>query len=192
MPVIVVRPTSKRDKARSKRANDPDRQGYRDILAKSESLIDFNSSRNSFFANDEEASAVSAKHTARKPSGDVHPLAQVAHAEDSEDDREAAINNLADDLRSPLPLMKSPHLRDLDSPELSSEPNSSDDEDDGGVSTNTGSSHLAEVMAGTGGSSKNSGEADTATNTTSSVPAAGLQPQGPKDDPPTQKTPEGV
>lgn len=137
VPVIVVRPSSKRDKARSKRANDPDRHGYRDILAKSESLIDVNSPRNSFFANDEEASAVAAAIAASKPSADTHPLAQVAHAEpssDEDDDHEADVGPL-DGMRSPAVLMKSPHLQNLDSPELSSDSSSSDDEDQGGVST---------------------------------------------------------
>jgi hypothetical protein len=137
VPVIVVRPSSKRDKARSKRANDPDRHGYRDILAKSESLLDVNSPRNSFFANDEEASAVAAAMAASKPSADTHPLAQVAHVEsssDEEDDHEADVGPL-DGMRSPAVLMKSPHLQNLDSPELSSESSSEDEDDHGGVST---------------------------------------------------------
>lgn len=163
----MVRPTSKRDKARSKRANDPDRQGYRDILAKSESLIDVNSPRNSFFANEEEASAVAAAINAHKPSVDSHPLAQVAHAEDSDDDREIGTNTLVDDPRSPaLPLMKSPHLQNLDSPELSSESNSSDDEDQGGVSTDIATSHVDEVIKRTGDLSTSNEEKTTPTDLT--------------------------
>jgi len=143
VPVIVVRPTTKRDKARSKRANDPDRQGYRDILAKSESLIDVDSPRNSFFANDQEALAMlGAKTIPPKPlalaPSDPHPLAQVEHAEtkrhdgDSDDDDaqgDTSANMLPEDPRSPGLLMKSPHLQNLDSPDLSDASSSSDEED---------------------------------------------------------------
>jgi hypothetical protein len=156
VPVIVVRPTSKRDKAKSKRTNDPDRQGYRDILAKSEKLPDIDSPRNTFFENEDEAATIGGAATApkpanvHKPSVDVHPLAQVEHAESSDDDDvDTGISTLVgDDPRSPLPLMKSPHLQNLDSPELSSQ-SSSDDEDDGGVSTNTGVSGAYNVVEGT-------------------------------------------
>ncbi len=91
---------------------------------------------------------MASSNKAHKPSLDPHPLAQVAHAEDSDDEKEPEANILGDGMRSPaLQLMKSPELRDLESPDLSSEPNSSDDEDEGGVPANTGTSHLAEVMA---------------------------------------------
>ncbi|KAJ4378172.1 hypothetical protein N0V83_001005 [Neocucurbitaria cava] len=149
VPVIVVRPTSKRDKARSKRANDPDRQGYRDILAKSESLLDVNSPRNSFFANEEEASA--AATSGPKSTVDLHPLAQVAHANDSDDDRDTGTSTLIDDMRSPRSpavLMKSPHLQNLDSPELSSADSSSDEEEQGGVSTSRVVSGVEDLSPG--------------------------------------------
>lgn len=138
VPVIVVRPTTKRDKARSKRANDPDRQGYRDILAKSESLYDVNSPRNSFFANEEEASAMPGSTTTPKPTTDTHPLAQVEHVQDNSDDEaESGASALPEDPKSPGFLMKSPHLQNLDSPELSDASSFSDEEDSGGVSTQT-------------------------------------------------------
>jgi hypothetical protein len=152
VPVIVVRPTSKRDKARSKRANDPDRQGYRDILAKSESLIDVNSPRNSFFANDDEALALAAAATT-KPAPDndgAHPLAQVAHAESS-DDEDQDTNARLDDPRSPGVMMKSPHLQNLDSPEFSDDPSSGEEEDDGGVPTKPPGSAASEIAQGRGG-----------------------------------------
>ena len=160
VPVIVVRPTSKRDKAKSKRTNDPDRQGYRDILAKSEKLPEIDSPRNTFFENEDEAATIGGAATAakpanvHKPSVDVHPLAQVEHAESSDDDDVGTGTStlVGDDPRSPLPLMKSPHLQNLDSPELSSQ-SSSEDEDDqddqGGVSTNTGVSSADNVVEGT-------------------------------------------
>ncbi|KAH7077496.1 hypothetical protein BKA63DRAFT_410133, partial [Paraphoma chrysanthemicola] len=148
VPVIVVRPTSKRDKARSKRANDPDRQGYRDILAKSESLIDVNSPRNSFFANDDEALALAAAMTSKQPQETTHPLAQVAHAEDSDDDREP---QTFDDPRSPGVMMKSPHLQNLDSPDFSDDPSSGEEDEDGGVSTAPTGSGASEIAQERGG-----------------------------------------
>jgi hypothetical protein len=149
VPVIVVRPTSKRDKARSKRANDPDRQGYREILAKSESLIDVNSPRNSFFANDEEALALAAAAGTKQATEAIHPLAQVARAEESDDDRETNASTLVDDPRSPGVMMKSPHLQNLDSPDFSDDPSSAEEEDEGGVSTNaSAASEIARVKGG--------------------------------------------
>jgi hypothetical protein len=147
VPVIVVRPTSKRDKARSKRANDPDRQGYRDILAKSESLIDVNSPRNSFFANDEEALANATAVGNKQASDNTHPLAQVAHAEESDDEQENNTSNLLDDPRSPGVMMKSPHLQNLDSPDFSDDPSSGEEEEEGGVDTNPASA----IAQGRGG-----------------------------------------
>ena len=168
VPVIVVRPTSKRDKARSKRANDPDRQGYRDILAKSESLLDVNSPRNSYFANDEEATAVGG----HKPTVESHPLAQVAIANDSDDDRGTGTSTLVDDMRSPRSpavLMKSPHLQNLDSPDLSSEASSSDEEDQGGVSTSTVIPGVEDLSPGLGELDLGSGGAGGRTDSMSYV-----------------------
>jgi hypothetical protein len=151
----VVRPTSKRDKAKSKRTNDPDRQGYREILAKSEKLPEIDSPRNSFFENEDEAATIGGAATApkpavtnaHKPSVDTHPLAQVEHAESSDEDLDTGTSRMiGDDLRSPLPLMKSPHLQNLDSPELSSQ-SSSDDEDDQGE-TDTGTDYVSHVDPG--------------------------------------------
>jgi nucleotide-binding universal stress UspA family protein len=148
VPVIVVRPTSKRDKAKSKRTNDPDRQGYREILAKSEKLPDIDSPRNSFFENEDEAATAPKPANVHKPSVDTHPLAQVEHAESSDDDDvDTGTSTLVgDDPRSPLPLMKSPHLQNLDSPELSSQSSSEDEDEQGGVSTNTGVSDVGRGM----------------------------------------------
>jgi hypothetical protein len=137
VPVIVVRPSSKRDKARNKRANDPDRLGYKEMLAKSESLIDVSSSRSNSVAP-EEATATSGVGNVQPP--EPSPLAQVHHADYSDDDREVGTGTLVDldDPRSPGALLKSPHLQNLDSPDLSSESSSEDDdEDEGGVPTTT-------------------------------------------------------
>jgi hypothetical protein len=139
VPVIVVRPSSKRDKARNKRANDPDRLGYKEMLAKSESLIDVSSSRSNSVAPEEHIPLTSGVGNVQPP--EPSPLAQVHHAEHSDDDRETAMGVVVDvdDPRSPGALLKSPHLQNLDSPDLSSESSSEEDEEDeeyeGGVST---------------------------------------------------------
>lgn len=141
VPVIVVRPTSKRDKAKSKRTNDPDRQGYRELLAKSERLPDYDSPRNRFFANEDEAAAVARAIAAPKPAVEtIHPLAQVERAQDSSgDELETGDSStmVGDDPRSPGPMMKSPHLQNLDSPELSSQSSSDDEDEQAGVSSST-------------------------------------------------------
>jgi len=153
VPVIVVRPSSKRDKARDKRANDPDRQTYKKILEKSESLIDVNSPRNSFFASDDEATAIASTTTSKQPPDNVHPLAQVSHATDSDED-ETNASTLVDDPRSPgpAPLMKSPHLQNLESPDFSDDPSSGEEDEEGGVPTSppiTGSA-ASEIAKGRG------------------------------------------
>jgi hypothetical protein len=148
VPVIVVRPSSKRDKAREKRANDPDRSVYKKMLDKSENLIDVNSPRNSYFANDEEATALAAVAHSKQPTETTHPLAQVAHAEDSDDDRDTNANTLVDDPRSPVQLMKSPHLQNLDSPDFSDDPSS---DEDAGPSTKPAHRAASEIAKARGG-----------------------------------------
>ncbi|CAO2648053.1 Nn.00g089750.m01.CDS01 [Neocucurbitaria sp. VM-36] len=197
VPVIVVRPTSKRDKARSKRANDPDRQGYRDILAKSESLLDVNSPRNSFFANDEEASAVAAAISGHKSSVDTHPLAQVAHANDSDDDRDTGASTLVEEMRSPRSpavLMKSPHLQNLDSPELSSEASSSDEEEQGGVPTNIVVSGVEDLSPGSEEPKPSTGESGATTESMSYVEnlAKAAKAEEPRHETVSQKDSEGT
>lgn len=139
VPVIVVRPTSKRDKARTKRANDPSRLGYQEMLAKSESLLDITttsaSPRSSFIASDEQAATVKAslqpQNVQYTQPVEPSPLAQVHRAEESEDE------TTEKDPRSPGSLLKSPELRNLDSPDISSDSSSDDEDGEGGVSTRT-------------------------------------------------------
>ncbi|KAL5120687.1 hypothetical protein ACEQ8H_001436 [Pleosporales sp. CAS-2024a] len=150
VPVIVVRPTSKRDKARSKRANDPDRQGYRDILAKSESLIDVNSPRNSYFANDEEALAQAAV-SHKQPTNTAHPLAQTMQTQDSDDDQDTNASRLAENPRSPGVMMKSPHLQNLDSPDFSDDGSSGEEEDDSSLPASALGSRAALMAQHRGG-----------------------------------------
>ncbi|KAF3036114.1 hypothetical protein E8E11_005147 [Didymella keratinophila] len=169
VPVIVVRPSSKRDKARSKRANDPSRLGYQEMLAKSESLIDVNTSpapspRGSFVASDEHAATVKASLQAQNAQFtqpvEPSPLAQVHHAEESEDE------NFEKDLRSPGSLLKSPELQNLDSPDISSD-SSSDEDGEGDVSTRTRNFGSDEAAGGT------------ATDAISTHGQAGTQPYQP-------------
>lgn len=164
MPVIVVRPSSKRDKARSKRANDPSRIGYQEMLAKSESLLDITTSpapspapspRGSFAATEDQAAAVKASLQAQSAQFtqpvEPSPLAQVHHAEESEDEK---------DMRSPGSLLKSPELQNLDSPDISSDSSSDEEDEEGGVSTRTRNFGSDEAIAGTGEYSA-SGDANT-------------------------------
>ena len=152
VPVIVVRPTSKRDKARSKRANDPNRLGYQEMLAKSESLLDITTSpapspRGSFVATEEQAAAVKASLQTQTQNAqftapvEPSPLAQVHHAEESENEK---------DLRSPGSLLKSPELQNLDSPDISSDESSDDENGEGGVSTRARNFGSDEAVGGTG------------------------------------------
>lgn len=133
VPVIVVRPSSKRDKARNKRALDPNRHAYKDILEKSGSLIDTDarniytedSRPHSRQASEDEAAAVAAAIGYRPRGGS--PLVQSQTVPINLD---AAIED--QNLKSPGIVMKSPELQNLDSPEIS-DSSSSEDEDEGGV-----------------------------------------------------------
>lgn len=77
---------------------------------------------------------------------ETHPLAQVEHAQDSDDDDAGTGNNtlIGDDPRSPGPMMKSPHLQNLDSPELSSQSSSEDEDEQGAPSTRSGTTAVDE------------------------------------------------
>ncbi|ORY17806.1 hypothetical protein BCR34DRAFT_554917 [Clohesyomyces aquaticus] len=141
VPVIVVRPSSKRDKSRHKRALDPSRHAYKDLLEKSgaQGLLDPTLST-SFIAEEEapasedEAAAVAA--AIGVPQGiEPSPLSQVHAAEDEPaGSPDAESTSAIDDLKSPGVVMKSPDLGNLDSPDIS-DISSSDEEDQGGVAT---------------------------------------------------------
>ncbi|KAF2263691.1 adenine nucleotide alpha hydrolases-like protein [Lojkania enalia] len=142
VPVIVVRPSSKRDKARFKRAQDPNRHAYKDLLERSGAqgthMLD-PGSRNSLLipeedsqlASDDEAAAVAAA-IGYKPSAEASKLPQVETAPAPAADSSPA----PDDTRSPGVIMKSPELQNLDSPEIS-DVSSSDEDEQGGISTGT-------------------------------------------------------
>ncbi|KAL5418332.1 hypothetical protein PMIN04_007374 [Paraphaeosphaeria minitans] len=132
VPVIVVRPSSKRNKARTKRALDPNRHSYKDLLEKSGHLIDTDArifTADSQGASEDEAAAVAAAIGYRPLGGS--PLVQTQTIPVNMD------RTIADqDLKSPGVVMKSPELQHLESPEISdSSSSSSDEEDEGGVPT---------------------------------------------------------
>ncbi|KAL1610225.1 hypothetical protein SLS60_001890 [Paraconiothyrium brasiliense] len=133
VPVIVVRPSSKRNKARNKRALDPNRHSYKDLLEKSGHLIDTDARNfnvdDSRQASEDEAAAVAAAIGYRPLGGS--PLVQSQTVPVSLD------RTFADqDLKSPGVVMKSPELQNLESPEIS-DSSSSDEEDEGGIPTTT-------------------------------------------------------
>ncbi|KAB2577072.1 hypothetical protein BFW01_g2367 [Lasiodiplodia theobromae] len=147
VPVIVVRPTSKRAKTKRKRLQDPTRTGYRDLLDKSGAagghLLD-TGHRHSLMldelqqaATDEEAAAV-AKAVGYNPPPEPSPLGQDdgqlgPQTPDSiTNDPLMSGENSPDDARDDVgALMKSPELQNLDTPAVSSDEDS--DDDDGGV-----------------------------------------------------------
>jgi hypothetical protein len=127
VPVIVVRPSSKRDKARTKRALDPNRHTYKDLLEKSGPLLDadgyvFNAEDSRQAFEDEAAAVAAAIGYKPKKSKGMSPLAKIQSASSDVSD-----NNP----KSPGIMMKSPELRDLDSPDISDSSSSDNDDDDG-------------------------------------------------------------
>lgn len=141
VPVIVVRPSSKRHKARNKRALDPNRHAYKDLLEKSGHLLDVDSRNlnadDSQQASEDEAAAVAAA-IGYKPTAGSSPLVQAQAAPADAETKTAASEETnqsptLDDLKSPGVVMKSPELQNLDSPDIS---DSSSSDDEGGVPTN--------------------------------------------------------
>ena len=146
VPVIVVRPSSKRDKARVKRQLDPGRHTYKDLLGKTAGghFLDHDHLNNFIAeetqpASDDEAAAVAAA-IGFKPPVEASPLSQIhtppAETESktpgSTDSTDPGFTTVPDDARSPGVIMKSPELQNLDSPDISD--SSSSEEEQGGVS----------------------------------------------------------
>ncbi|KAK7530571.1 uncharacterized protein J3D65DRAFT_638789 [Phyllosticta citribraziliensis] len=134
VPVIVVRPTSKRAKTKRKRLQDPSRTGYRDLLDKSGAagghLLDTDHRHSLMLdeiqqaGNEDEAAAVAkAVGFIPPPDEDLPPKTP-----DSINSGLLSGENSPDDTRDIGPVLKSPELRNLDTP-VDSE--ASDDDDDG-------------------------------------------------------------
>lgn len=139
VPVIVVRPTQKRSKTKKKREVDPSRHGYLDILDKSKAQgapIMYPNDSGSLFPNDQlategEAAAVAAALGFRPPPS-TGPLAQGEPSEQTVEVDEPGQSGYEgesspESMRSPGVVMKSPELRDLESPVMS-EDEESDEE----------------------------------------------------------------
>lgn len=160
VPVIVVRPSSKREKKKRKRMRDPSRTGYRDILDKSEDvpsgrgghLLDERHRSNILGERlgvlgelgsrdpDEEARMVAEAigyRAGRFPekSSDGAPLAKVSSAKSDVSGRSGRSGSMGsemdNDMTSPAErLLKSPELRNLDSPTMSDAEDSDEEDED--------------------------------------------------------------
>ncbi|QIW94806.1 hypothetical protein AMS68_000324 [Peltaster fructicola] len=140
VPVIVVRPSSKRESKKLKRLQDPNRTGYRDILDKSKGgedgrgghLLD-KQNRHSVTGADlgllgQLTGAGDPDLEAQKVAEAIgyHPRGRVASREhrSSSLSRMTSARSDNSDLGSPDErVLKSPELRDLDSPDVSDEEN---------------------------------------------------------------------
>lgn len=154
VPVIVVLPSSKRDKSRVKRAQDPSRQSYKELLDKSGPGAGYplasgdkaalltpegitghrrrSSAEDTLIGSEKTSMDRSMKRLSLNRPVEQSPLAQVHTAASLKDPESAPA--------SPEVIMKSPHLRDLDSPYVSGESSSEDDDDDEGEKRTTGRS----------------------------------------------------
>jgi len=157
VPVIVVRPSSKRDKKKRKRMRDPARRGYRDILDKSGDaeegghILDARNRRSILSPETlselgkrdaEEEARMVAEAIGYRPDKSTSlsegtPLSRVISGRSDISGRSArsgsmgsyASEDLPDDPKSPAgKLMKSPELRDMDSPPGSDYEYSDEDE----------------------------------------------------------------
>lgn len=154
VPVIVVRPSSKREAKKRKRLQDPSRTGYRDILDKSDDaprgrgwhLLDAQN-RGSVVGDelgalgqldsagdpDEEARRVAEAIGYRGSPGQQPRTGSALGADRSRERRESSLSRItthsSDGLQSPpIPIIRSPDLGTLDSP--SDSENGSGDEDE--------------------------------------------------------------
>lgn len=132
VPVIVVRPTSKREKKKRKRQADPSRRGYLDILQRSGGEAGLGGSSHSSFteetmvAPEVEAEAVAAA-VGLPP--DAISSAELASKHEARSTKSGATT--PEDPRSPGVVMKSPNPGHLESPALSdSEPSEEEEEVD--------------------------------------------------------------
>jgi len=136
VPVIVVRPSTKRDKAKQKRKADG-RHGYKDILDKAAPMSGhiLNMDHRKSLIEEEtrpvshdEAGAVAAAIGYRPdhPRAHVRSVSRTAKSR-SPDMRGGYGDSSPDDMRSPGVVMKSPELLNLDSPPMSDLSSSDDD-----------------------------------------------------------------
>lgn len=124
IPVIVVRPSTKRMKKKKKRMADPSRRNYNLILEKARAGYSLDkTNRNSIVgplpsATDQEAAAV-AKAIGVPKHFEAAPLTRVTSSKSDATERSASPGPLSP--ASSNVVMKSPNLGPLDSPEVSDE-----------------------------------------------------------------------
>ena len=163
MPVIVVLPSSKRDKSRVKRAQDPSRQTYKELMEKSGAQDIYNlsaSNRNSFVgteenlpASEDEAAAVAKAIGYKAPlARSASPLAQVQTPPSKSGD---AVASAEEEQQSPGVVMRSPTLLNSGSPG-NDDPTNSDGDSTGCMSTDGNASDTIKLKettstAGLGG-----------------------------------------
>ena len=171
VPVIVVRPTYKREKKKKKRQADPNRKGYMHILEKSgvkggHTLDRSNRNRlveDAPVATDNEAEAVAAAiglAPNHEGPADFAALNKVQSAKSDANSMESPSSTdevLMDDPKSPGLVMKSPGLSNLDSPALS-ETDSSEDDSDGEAKFEAVSGSVLAAEAGEEESAEQEGE----------------------------------
>lgn len=143
MPVIVVRPNTQRARGKRKRLQDPGRHGYRDLLAGAGidgHLLDSSNygSVDNLGGKDKEAHASSDESAAVAAAVGIKldkldraargsPLVKVSSAGTNISESEPDLSPIGEDGR----LMKSPEMRNVESPELSGESAFGDDDMDG-------------------------------------------------------------
>ncbi|KAL2355516.1 hypothetical protein BJ546DRAFT_973789 [Cryomyces antarcticus] len=140
VPVAVVRPSSKRDKKKQKRLQDPSRRGYKDILDKTDLEGGHFLSSSSIVtdtmpaAADEEQAVLDAIRSAAGNNSGFSALTKVQsnRSDISQSSLGSAYSRRdSDSVRSPTDrLLKSPELRDLESPAVSGDEYESDEEED--------------------------------------------------------------
>ena len=140
VPVIVVRPNSKREKRKRKRLDDPNRYGYRELLEKSNfpdgDVLGHNIKGGS---RDTSAEGAKAESTAVADAIGYDANSGIArlsispgahHKRNPTTTSTRSGKSSPEDLRSPGVVMSSPHMRDEDSPDESDESSDNEDSDE--------------------------------------------------------------
>ncbi|KAF2280283.1 adenine nucleotide alpha hydrolases-like protein [Westerdykella ornata] len=173
VPVIVVLPSSKRDKSRVKRAQDPTRHGYKDLLEKSGPQLGYSlpaSSRNSLALPESAATSVAIGHS--QPI-EASPLAQSEAASESVGSVSTRSEADPEEPRSPGVVMKSPHLQNLETPDLSDASSSEGDEQE------ERGNNTSAVERRLGPSSENAADSASAFTDIAETKSETAEPEGP-------------
>lgn len=139
VPVIVVRPNSKREKRKRKRLDDPNRYAYRELLEKS-NFPDGDVLGHNMKGGSRETSAEGAKAESTAVANAIGYDANTGiarlsispgshHRRNPTSTSARSGDSSPEDLRSPGIVMKSPRVRDEDSPDESDESTDNEDSD---------------------------------------------------------------